>query len=164
MELLRKVSLAKWKQSLEVGPDHISADAVTACLRTSNNTLSVWKTESGEEERKALLALAASLTSLETIDIVKLSAEELLDRGLVLEATPGDTVARDYIHLHRDIVNLDHGALKVIAELVKEKVRDGHFTRLRKQELRTMLQAALKSGEVKIDDFPEKIRVEVLKN
>lgn len=163
MKLIRKVSLAKWKQSLAIGPDHISADAVTACLRTSNNTLSVWKSDSDEEYPKALLALVASLTSIETIDVITLTAEELDSNNLILESSPGETIAEDYKGLHRDIVDLDHAALKVVAELVKQKVSDNQSTRLTKPILREMLKNAVKSGEVNPESLPDKVRVELLK-
>ncbi|WP_448145329.1 hypothetical protein [Pseudomonas silesiensis] len=163
MELIRKVSLAKWQSSLAVGPDYISADAVTGCLRTTGNTLSVWKTESEEEYAQSVLALLASLTSMDTIDIVCLGAEELKEKDLVLAETEGDTRAKGLENLHRDIINLDHGALKSVAEMVKSKVASNKSVRLRKQEIKAILKKAVADGVVDIDTLPDKIRAELLK-
>lgn len=163
MELIRKVSLAKWQGSLAVGPDYISADAITGCLRTTGNTLSVWKNESEEEYAQSVLALLASLTSMDTIDIVRLGVDELLSRDLVLAETAGDTRAKGLESLHRDIINLDHGSLKIVAEMVKSKVAENKSIRLRKQEIKAILKQAVDEGIVDIDTLPDKIRAELIK-
>lgn len=163
MELIRKVSLAKWKNSLAVGPDYISADAVTGCLRTTGNTLSVWKAETPEEYDQSVLALLASLTSMETIDIVRLEAKELESNELELAETDGDTRAKGLEGLHRDIINLNHGSLKSVAEIVKAKVAENKSIRLRRQEIKVILNKAVAEGIVDIDALPDKIRAELLK-
>lgn len=163
MELIRKVSLAKWKNSLAVGPDYISADAVTGCLRTTGNTLSVWKAETPEEYDQSVLALLASLTSMETIDIVRLEARELESNELELAETDGDTRAKGLEGLHRDIINLNHGSLKSVAEIVKAKVAENKSIRLRRQEIKEILNKAVAEGIVDIDTLPDKIRAELLK-
>ncbi len=163
MELIRKVSLAKWKNSLAVGPDYISADAVTGCLRTTGNTLSVWKAETEEEYDQSVLALLASLTSMETIDIVRLGIEELEQNDLELAETEGDTRAKGLGSLHRDIVNLNHGSLKSVAEIVKAKVAENKSIRLRRQDIKAILSKAVADNIVDIDTLPDKIREELLK-
>ena len=163
MELIRKVSLAKWKNSLAVGPDYISADAITGCLRTTGNTLSVWKAETPEEYDQSVLALLASLTSMETIDIVRLEAKELESNELELAETDGDTRAKGLEGLHRDIINLNHGSLKSVAEIVKAKVAEDKSIRLRRQDIKEILNKAVAEGVVDIDTLPDKIRAELLK-
>ncbi|MBM0283432.1 hypothetical protein [Pseudomonas chlororaphis] len=163
MELIRKISLAKWKNSLAVGPEYISADAVTGCLRTSENTLSVWKNESEVEYDQSVLALLASLTSMETIDIVRLGVEELEQKNLELAETEGDTRAKGLENLHRDIINLDHAALKSVAEIVKAKVAENKSIRFRKPDIKVILNKAVAEGVIDIDLLPDKVRAELLK-
>lgn len=163
MELIRKVSLAKWKYSISVGPDYISADAVTACLRTTSNALSVWKTESEEEYAHSVLALLASLTTMDTIDIVRFDVSELNANNLMLAETAGDTHAKGLEGLHRDIINLDHSGLKSVAEIVKAKVANNESVRFRKPEIKQILKRAVDDGVVDIEALPDKIRAELLK-
>ena len=44
--LARKIARAKWEPKPELGNDEIAADAVTADLKTTGNTLSFWRCES----------------------------------------------------------------------------------------------------------------------
>lgn len=163
MDLIRKISLAKWKSSLIIGADYISADAITGCLRTSGNTLSVWKNESQEEYDQSILALLASLTSMETIDIVCVEAKELHQKNLELQETAGFTKAKGLEGLHRDIINLDHGSLKSVAEIIKDKVAGSKSIRFTKKDIKTILGKAVAEGKVDIVDLPEKIRDELSK-
>jgi hypothetical protein len=124
VKLIRKVSLAKWKGCLESDADYISADAVTACLRTTGNSLSVWKADSEEEVKCALLALAASLQRLDAIEYVILEETDLKIGNLGIENTMVDIPVNTPKELHHDIVNLDHGALRVVANLIKKEVSE----------------------------------------
>ena len=71
MFLARKITRAKWV-SADLDSGEIPADAVTADLRTKNNTLSFWQCGDGTEEglNEAVLALAAAGQRVENIDIV----------------------------------------------------------------------------------------------
>lgn len=72
--LLRKISHSKWECNKGRAPDNISADAITGCTRTSNNTLSVWVSDSidfqDESVEKIIVALATTMSEPATIDLV----------------------------------------------------------------------------------------------
>lgn len=157
------MSVAKWKASLKAGPEYLSADAITGCLRTQGNTLSVWSSNDEDEIKKSLLALGASLTSIEKIDYVTLDARQLEDDALQLVNTDGRTAAFGSNFLHRDIVELDHAALAKVAEHVKRKVRDDEFSTLTKGELKSMLLDGLKTGALDETMLDKKLRQELEK-
>jgi len=66
--LARKISRAKWEPAPYTGPEGIRADAITgSCLRTSNDTLSLWQcSQDVEDVSEVVLALASSMEKIET--------------------------------------------------------------------------------------------------
>jgi len=67
--LVRKISYSKWRASVE-GDTTPSADAITSCMRTSGNTLSLWLIEDLTKLDDAIIAIASDFKQLEAIDIV----------------------------------------------------------------------------------------------
>ncbi|ORM48820.1 hypothetical protein B6D51_04975 [Pseudomonas chlororaphis subsp. chlororaphis] len=100
---------------------------------------------------------------METIDIVRLGVEELEQKNLELAETEGDTRAKGLENLHRDIINLDHAALKSVAEIVKAKVAENKSIRFRKPDIKVILNKAVAEGVIDIDLLPDKVRAELLK-
>lgn len=163
MRLLRKISVAKWKASLKVGVDHLSADAITGCLRTSDNTLSVWQFSNDEEARRSLLALGASLSKIETINYVTLNSEELEGDDLVIKSSLGQTAAVESNSLHQDIINLDHSSLERVAIHVRKKVQFDEFETLSKGELKKLLCDGIASGALDVSRLDKKLLAELEK-
>lgn len=157
MKLIRKVSLAKWKGCLTTDGDYISADAVTACLRTTGNSLSVWKADSENEMKCALLALVASLQRLDAIEYVILNEEDLAVGNLGVMKTEADNPAIPPKELHHDIVNLDHNALKTVAKLIKKEVSDNKFARLSRSAAKEILSEALRMNLIVKDKLSEQL-------
>lgn len=163
MKLIRKVSVAKWKQCLKVSQDHLSADAITGCLRTQDNTLSLWRSDSKADEEKAILALSSSLTQVATISYVYLDSEILEGDDLKIIESDGQTAALQCNSLHRDIVELDHSALARVARHVKNKIANDEFLTLTKPELRSILLDGLDDGSIDASRLDKKLLAELEK-
>ena len=83
--LARKISLSKWRTKPYLAVDAIRADAITGCLRTRDDRLSVWRCKNDPKDvDEVFLALATGSKSskFETMDIVVLSENELDRAGL----------------------------------------------------------------------------------
>jgi hypothetical protein len=158
MNLIRKISAAKWQDCLSISATHITADAVTACLRTQENTLSLWSFTNDDEHAKSLLALACSLTSLSTIDITYISPQELASQSLTIHPNTASTPATKSNSLHVDIVNLDYSLLEKVANIVKANVANGDFKRITKPEIRKILISAIEQGEINSSALPERLQ------
>lgn len=76
--LVRKFTRSKWGNPVPADYSNLNADAVTSCLRTTRNTLSVWRIENEKELDQAILAIAGTLERLQTFDIVSLDETEIL--------------------------------------------------------------------------------------
>jgi len=148
MKLIRKISLAKWANSIDKNADGFSADAITGCLRTSENTLSVWRDGDDGSGDKSLLALLASQTRIDKLDLIRLNQSEVESRNLLLVATPGNTAAEKYSNNHLDISNLDLDSLRSVAELVKQEVLNERSERISKAKFIELLLKGIEDGDV----------------
>jgi hypothetical protein len=119
--LIRRINRVKWEQIVNTGIDKdVSADAITNCLKTFNNDLSVWHIESDKDLEKAILALITgrSQTKLSTLHIVIIDETVALNKGLSLSNTNGDTVVKELINTHKDLTNLTYSKLGIVKDLI----------------------------------------------
>lgn len=162
--LVRKIRRARWEIDEDFGPEGIAADAVTGCLRTTENALSVWECAGGEKQevRDAVLALAAAGERLDSFQVVAIERERLEAGGFTLSAVPGDTPVPDLIDSHRDIVRLELEKLGLLAHHIASTVRSGtrchQFT---KKELRDLITDAVKAERIHLDGLKPALRDEV---
>lgn len=157
---VRKISKAKWPSEEEILAKEfdaeiipsVRADALTSCLKTSQNTLSVWAVENStdEEIEKAILALItnAKLERLNRIQVVYFSKEEVLSLGLPLEASDGDTVIESLSKLHNDLVDLNYEKLGKVSQLIISSLRSESVKTYNEKKLKTMLLKAIQEGVV----------------
>lgn len=149
--LVRRINRAKWEQIVDTGIDKdVSADAITNCLKTFNNDLSVWHIESDADLEKAILALitGSSQTKLSTLHIVIINEAIALNRGLSLVNTKGDTVVKELINTHRDLNNLTYSKLGIVKDLNVDSIKDNRTTFFTKKQLKELITKALEDGRV----------------
>ncbi|MDE0554264.1 MAG: hypothetical protein OXI24_08630, partial [Candidatus Poribacteria bacterium] len=126
MFLARKISRAKWETKEELSEGEISADAVTADLRTNDNMLSFWRCGSGMKAQveDAALAIAAASDRVDKLDIVWVDEDELKTDGQTLEDTPGRTHVTELIDRHVDVCQLDYVRLGNVAHHVLTAIEE----------------------------------------
>jgi hypothetical protein len=144
--LVRKISAVKWTKCGEA--KRLMADAITGCLRTDTNTLSVWVAETEGDIDDALLALLASLQEPAAIDYVVIEDQMIYAAGLQLVATDGRSAAVSLNTLHRDIVDLDHPALKLVAEIILPIVVADNHIRLSRHEVLSRVSKGVETQRV----------------
>ena len=148
--LVRKFSRSKWpKANYEsFSSNDISADAITSCLRTSNNTLSTWEIESKDQVQEAVLALVSGFERLDTIDIVIFEKEKLINNGFEIVATPGITPIEDLVDTHKDIVKLNYQSIGSFAELVLDCLANSSVQRITRTEVKKILINAIEKDRL----------------
>src|SRR3974390_2914323 len=94
--LARSISIAKWNARINLEPHQIPADAVTADLRTANNTLSFWLCDPSQESslEEVALALSSARDQVQRLDLVWLPEQQISQMKIKLEPTRGDTAAK----------------------------------------------------------------------
>lgn len=173
-KLVRKINKAKWFQvDIKTSKD-VSADAITLCLKTNQNCLSVWRIESETELDEAILAIVSAQDRLEAIDIVVLDESEILKNNIEIENTPGFTPVSDLINHHRDLKNLTLSKLKNISNLIVDYLlmdedRDKDKfplskVRLTKRQTLDVLKKGIERGMLKIEDLRDSVKQEVSKS
>jgi hypothetical protein len=153
---VRKINKSKWpteeilaeKKDEEVLPI-LKADALTSCLRTSKDELSLWTVEntSDNEIKKAILALITNsrLERLDRIYVVYFDEDKVKQAGLTLKKSPGDTVISTYTNLHQDMTELNYERMGKVSALITSALRDKRIKTYTEKVLREMLLDAIKS-------------------
>lgn len=156
---VRKISKSKWppeevlqeKSDEEILP-FLKADALTSCLRTSKDELSLWTVENTSEVeiKKAILALITNsrLERLDRIQVVYFEENDVENLGLTLKKSPGDTVISNYTDLHQDMTGLTYDKMGKVSKLITSAIRDKRVKKYKEKELGDMLLEAIKSGLV----------------
>lgn len=143
---VRKISKSKWpdeevldKQTDEAILPLLKADALTSCLRTSQDELSLWTVENTNEEEieKAILALITNsrLERLDRIQVVYFDEDNVKQLGLTLKKSPGDTVISTYTNLHQDMIELNFEKMGKVSALITSALRDKRIKSIMKKNL-----------------------------
>jgi hypothetical protein len=155
--LVRKINKAKWFQINITESDDVSADALTNDLKTTNNSLSVWRINELGELNEAILAIVSNLDHLETIDVVLFSTELVESLQLDTTTTPGLTPVEDLKDKHVDIANLNYSKLGMISRAIVADLRQSMTHRFTKGQLKTILLEAIQGNRISIELLNEGI-------
>ena len=161
MLLIRKINKSKWYQIDIKNDDDVSADAITNCLKTTKNTLSVWSIENEVDIEKAILAIASNLDYIETIDVVILNDEKLQEYGIKIITSMGNTPIDSLKEIHRDLSELTFSKLGHIKDHIVERIRNDKIKRFTKGSLRKILKKAIEKGFLELDDLNESVRSKI---
>jgi len=159
--LVRKIERSKWVQNDILNGQEVSADAITNCMKTSGNTLSVWQIADESNLEEAVLAIASNFKSLDAIDIALFDESNLGQAGLQIVATPGITPVARLKSAHRNLAGLTYRALGIMASFTIECFKRGKVLRFTKGQLRKLLRNAIQAQALSITDLQESLRLEL---
>lgn len=158
MFLVRKISLAKWCSQNGLAEYEISADAVTADLRTQGNCLSFWKCEGTDTEiSEVAMAIAAAGNRVDKLDLVWISNEQLKAEGQYWLDTRGRTPVIHMANKHVDVCRLDYVRLGRIAHSIAKAIKEGRYKRLPKRSVLRLLVSAVRQEIVDIPRLKGKV-------
>lgn len=160
--LARKISRAKWEHRDYLAETEIRADAISGCLRTTDDKLSWWRCADDEEDvAEVALALAVGPKSdmFDKIDLVVLPEAVLANAGLAYESGEGETAVMDLRSRHVDLVKLDVERLAMVAKILGPRIRSNdkvhQFTR---RQLMTLVKTAIHDRRLDPGNLNEKLR------
>lgn len=116
---------AKWEEDINKDIDDTSADIITNCLKTSNETLSLWYVKDEDEINKAIVALSSNRDYINKLDYIVIPDEYIEKYKLKLKKSPGDSPYTEFNENHFDIVNVKYGVLGDVSKMVFEIVNNG---------------------------------------
>jgi len=147
--LIRKIDeFPKWGQRDILNGEQPSADAITHCLKTTDNALSFWSIADENKREEGVLAIVAQFDHLDAVDILLIDRSLVEEKQLYLEPTPGLTPYTDFIDKHLDATNLDYLSLGALAEVIVESIRQARHKRFRETELVDILSNGIRAGKV----------------
>jgi len=159
--LARMVNRAKWETRAWLAEDAIRADALTSCLRTSSDALSVWTcdgTEDGWTDVVLALMTVPEKDTIDTIDVVLVWRATLESDGFQLVQSAGKTNVEDLKSRHADVVHLDAQGLMRLAQRLATSIADGKlYRRFRRADIKTILNQAIRSQRLSSSQLHEKI-------
>ncbi|MDI3323933.1 hypothetical protein QKW35_06060 [Pontibacterium granulatum] len=159
-KLVRKIEYSKWKPNFDRGLPEFSADAITNCLKTSKNTLSVWcsASESEDDIKEAVLANVGVLQSLATVYFVILDGDYIRDTiGLDIQEIEGNSFIKDKDKTHKDIIDVNYKKIGEFAGYINSLVagdsvdENPNVVRLTKGQVKKIILEAHKAGRVDTD-------------
>lgn len=161
--LLRMVSAqSKWDGSKNVNRDDgfICGDAISD-LRTTNNTLSVWKADSEQDIEDAIVALALGRDKVQTLNYLLIDEGELERMEIQISSdVPGDIKGLDeqIRKKHRDLIEMDYWRIGYLAEYMIGLVNKGEFMSCTKKNIKALLEKYKSSNKIATDNMLEKLR------
>jgi len=162
--LARKITRSKWTPKPYLSPEGIRADAITGCLRTKDDSLSLWRcTSDGHEIDQVFLALATGPlnSDFDTMDIVLVPENNLVEEGLIIEGIQGDTTIENLRLRHVDLVQLDLDKLGKFAKLLAARIRESHVRRKTVAQIKELVRNALSTGILRRDELNEGLRAKI---
>lgn len=160
--IVRKIEYNKWMQRKILEGEEPSSDAITNCMRTTRNTLSVWFINDSTELEEAVLAIASQFDHLDTADFLIIEIPLLQEKHLLLDETRGITPYCKFADNHRDIINLDYSSLGAMAEIVIESIRRLYRERFTRTKLINLLKKGIDDGKIQPEDLKESVRSKLL--
>lgn len=161
--IIRKFTKAKWSLiPTDTGNfENLQADAITSCLRTSGNTLSVWAvdTTNWEDMRGVLAALFSSADTPTRTDVIIIERDKVeRELGIVLKQSLGATPAVDMINeFHYDLVEIDLLKVSAFANLMyieNMKSDNPMIRRFKEREVINIVKSSMDENLI----VPEKLR------
>lgn len=156
--VVRKIEYNKWLQNKVLDGEQPSADAITNCIRTYRNTLSVWLINDSTELEEAVLAIVSQFDHIDAVDFLVIEAPMLREKALELECNQGITPYAAFVDKHCDIVNLDYTALGCVAKVVVESIRRSYRERFTRSQLKKILQEGIDRGKIRLEDLKESLQ------
>lgn len=148
MKFLRKVRRGKWvKHPSDDWPEDsgLSCDVLDD-MQTNECALSVYAITDATDRKRVAVAMAATKQEIALVDYIVFDGSSLESLGVTIQQTKGDTPDSGVNELHYDLGNL---TLKRLAQLT-EIVSAGEHERIRRSDVKELLCAAARSGQLNV--------------
>jgi hypothetical protein len=156
--LVRKIQRAKWGGDVPVESD-VPADAITICLKTTDNTLSIWEIDNENELDDAIVALATgrSLDSFSKIDYVLIDESILRDNGLSVVEYDGDTALEAFVKKHKNISDLTYRKLGIVRNIIVDCINNDKHAFKTRSQIKKIVKSAIETGKLQKDKLNPKL-------
>lgn len=162
---VRKISRSKWQEN-QLSTDtkkaleeikSVKADAITNCIKTTGNKLSLWKVEEKKDSIEDIVPLLIGFERPDTCDIIYISDQMFLEEGIALEQSSEDanTPLDELKQYHYNAVVNDYEGLGKFAKIVLKSLNN--HKRFKGKEVKTKLQDMLSNHEIEKEMISDKL-------
>jgi hypothetical protein len=138
--------------------DELPSDALLN-VKTQNNSLSIYLLDDeGADLEKILCAHASTRDHINRIDYVVISEDMLLETGMELENTPGQTPVNYVNDLHHDIVHISADRL---IGMVKSSIINGWICRLTPPKVKKLIKSHVDIGTIKLEQLKHGVQTKL---
>lgn len=135
---------AKWEQDKNKNISDISSDIITNCLKTSQDTLSLWYVENEDEIDNAIIALSSNRDYVNRLDYIVIPDQYIKDYNLELNKEEGNSPYISFNNNHYNIVNINYSLLGRIAEMIVDIINNGQkIERIHEKVIKSKLKTAI---------------------
>lgn len=170
---IRMIAASKWLKCKEAKIADIMdayADTITSELRTTSNTLSLWKTDSLDEEdlKKIYLALSLGRDKATRLELVIIDENLLDEYGLEYSCSPEatNTPYTSAKQQHFDLIGLNYKTLGNFGDCILQSLENQEISlkKINKPELVNLWVESYKNKEFDLDRISPNIRNEIVKD
>jgi hypothetical protein len=161
--LARSVTTVKWKERDIGGRTAVPAHGITNDIRVTEDCLSFWTCDPSHlpSLEQVVLALAATRDTIDRLDLVWIDETAIKNIPLRIVPTEGDTPAQSLRDRHRDVADIDLGAMHQLAQDVAKAVNGTQTKRWTKAEVRKILKIAAAQNSLDMNGVGERLRSEI---
>ncbi len=155
--LVRKFTRSKWGDPVPADHHTLKADAVTSCLRTSGDTLSVWRIADDTEIETGIMAIVGTLETIQGFHYLVLEEDAVLALGLNINESAGGSFVTELNGRHADIVNLTYDKIGLVADEMRRKISLEEYDQITASKVKKRIKEAIENGTVKVEDLSDKL-------
>ena len=122
---IRKISKAKWPKDVNgITVNEVNADAITGCLRTTANELSLWKVDKIGNPEDDVLPLITGFEKPNRCEIVYIDEMLFKNEGIELKPERGNTPLQDFADTHYEAIVKNYEGLGKFADIILKTLSD----------------------------------------
>lgn len=162
---VRKISRSKWQENPLSADEEkalqevkrVAADAVTNCIRTTGNKLSLWRVEERKDSIDDIIPLIVGFDRPDTCDIIYISEDVFLQEGIAIEQSSQDanTPIEELKKYHYNAIVDDYEGLGKFARVVLRSL--GNHKRFKGKEVKTKLREMLDNQQINQEMISDKL-------
>ena len=153
---VRKIARSKWQETHLSSNEaqareevkRVKADAITNCIKTSDNKLSLWRVDDKKDSIDDIVPLIIGFERPDTCDVVYISEEVFSEEQITLEQSSDDanTPIEELKQYHYNAIVKDYEGLGKFAKVVLKSL--DNQKRFKGREVKTKLKDMLNNHEI----------------
>ena len=162
---VRKIARSKWQETHLSSNEaqareevkRVKADAITNCIKTSDNKLSLWRVDDKKDSIDDIVPLIIGFERPDTCDVVYISEEVFSEEQITLEQSSDDanTPIEELKQYHYNAIVKDYEGLWKFAKVVLKSL--DNQKRFKGREVKTKLKDMLNNHEIEREMISEKL-------